>query len=530
MNAIRWLCLLTLLSVSHQLWSQTYTTTIAPKGEEKWWGALTAMGGQMPYGTTPMIDFGANNLNNQTSPLLLSSEGRYVWSESPFSFKVSGDTLYIESRYEEVSVTDAGRSLREAYTAAVRAHFPPTGEIPAESFFSLPQYNTWIELMYDQNQEDILAYADAVLEHGFSPGVFMIDDNWQKYYGNFDFKPERFPTPKEMSDRLHRQGFKVMLWVCPYVSPDSPEFRALQQKGYLVRAKGSTAPAIIRWWNGYSACIDLTHPDAVSWLVGELEACQERYGIDGFKFDGADVSYMQEGAYDFYDPEALISDYTRKWAELGLHFPYNEYRATWKMGGQPLVQRLGDKDYSWAAVSALIPEMVAAGLLGHPYTCPDMVGGGQFAAFLNIDSAHFDQELIVRSAQIHALMPMMQFSVAPWRILDEVHLDACRKATELHLGMSDYILQCAREASETGEPIIRNMEYMFPHQGYAEIKDQFMLGERYLIAPMVTPGHQRVVVLPAGRWRDDLGKVHRGPRRLEVTVPIDRVPYYERLK
>ncbi len=60
-----------------------------------------------------------------------------------------------------------------------------------------------------------------------------------------------------------------------------------------------------------------------------------------------------------------------------------------------LVQRLGDKDYSWRATQLLIPDMTAAGLLGHYYTCPDMVGGGQFGAFLNVKK--FDEELIVRS-------------------------------------------------------------------------------------------------------------------------------------
>ena len=87
----------------------------------------------------------------------------------------------------------------------------------------------------------------------------MVDDNWQKYYGNFDFKPERFPDPKGMIDRLHRQGFKIMFWICPFVSPDSPEFRELQQKGIPDQKRGTNEAAIIPWWNGYSACYDLSN-------------------------------------------------------------------------------------------------------------------------------------------------------------------------------------------------------------------------------------------------------------------------------
>lgn len=518
------------LSFSATVSSQTKVSKIAPLQNEKWWGGITGFGSNMPFASnTQQYDLNRQNMNNQTSPLMVSSKGRYIWSDMPYTFEINNDTIIINSKFEEVSAIQGGKTLREAYQTASQKHFPPTGRIPAEQFFSLPQYNTWIELMYDQNQEDIMNYADNILKNDFPTGVFMIDDNWQNYYGNYDFKADKFPDPKGMSEKLHADGFKVMLWVCPYVSPDSREFRDLNSKGYLVKQKGSNQPALIHWWNGISAFYDLTNPEVMDYLVGILKENQEKYGIDGFKFDGADVGYMKEGAYDFHDKSATNSDYTQKWAELGLHFPYNEYRATWKMGGTELVQRLGDKAYSWGAVKQLIPEMITAGLLGHLYLCPDMIGGGQFSNFLNIDAKSFNQELIVRSAQVHALMPMMQFSVAPWRILDKEHLDAARKAARLHESMSDYILECAHQASKDGEPIVRSMEYMYPDNGYEEIKDQFLLGDKYLVAPMLESGTKRSVILPKGRWKDDLGKTLKGGRTISIDVPIDRLPYFEKV-
>lgn len=134
-----------------------------------------------------------------------------------------------------------------------------------------------------------------------------------------------------------------------------------------------------------------------------------------------------------------------------MSFPYNELRASWKLGGQALVQRLGDKDYSWRATQLLIPDMTAAGLLGHYYTCPDMVGGGQFGAFLNVKK--FDEELIVRSCQVHALMPMMQFSVAPWRILSKENVAICAKYAHLHQQMGDYILELANMRQRPVNPL-----------------------------------------------------------------------------
>jgi len=42
-----------------------------------------------------------------------------------------------------------------------------------------------------------------------------------------------------------------------------------------------------------------------------------------------------------------------------------------------------------------------------------------------------ETELIVRAAQIHALMPMMQFSVAPWRVLSPENLEVVLLAAKL---------------------------------------------------------------------------------------------------
>lgn len=510
--------------------AQQYETAVAPLKGEKWWGGLVALGSHMPFtSTTEWYDLSKKNLNNQIVPLILSSEGRYIWSEQPFRFRLQNDTLLLSSDYEKLNAISAGKTLKDAYLSASAQHFPPSHKIPEEIFFSKPQYNTWIELMYNQNQIDIEKYAQDILSNDFPTGIFMIDDNWQKYYGNFEFKPEKFPDAAGMIDRLHKQGFKVMLWIAPFVSADSPEYRLLVKKGYLVKEKDGITPAMIHWWNGVSACYDMTNPEAASYLEEQLLTAQRKYGIDGYKFDAGDVNHFT-GEYAFHDPTANACTFSQKWAELGLKFPYNEFRTSFKLGGQAIVQRLGDKSYSWHASSLLIPDMIAAGLLGHAYTCPDMIGGGEFGSFLNIDTDKFDQELIVRSCQIHAFMPMMQFSVAPWRILDKKHLDICRKFAQFHEQMGSYILQVAKHASQTGEPIVQHLEYAFPHQGFADCHDQFMLGDKYMVAPMVTKGTHRTVKLPKGEWLDDMGKKFRGPKTIEIEVPLERLPYFERIK
>lgn len=491
-----------------------------------WWGAAVGLGHKQPFDDQSLFDLSKEDANNQIAPLFLSSDGEYMWSDKAFNFTVRKGAIRTSALLAPRKV---GSTLRDAYLAAQARYFPPSGKLPDTLLFVRPQYNTWIELMYDQNQEDILKYAHAVIDNGFPAGVLMIDDNWQRYYGNFTFKAERFPDAKAMIDELHQLGFKVMVWICPFVSADSPEFRELSDKGLLLKNPDDGA-AILNWWNGYSACYDLTNPRAVEYFVNVLKKAQAEYGIDGFKFDAGDNNCYASARILAHDRKATNVDHTASWAKIGLQFPLNEFRACWKMGGQPLVQRLGDKDYSWKAVQQLIPQMCVAGLLGHAFACPDMIGGGQYISFLNVDPAYMDQALIVRSAQVHALMPMMQFSVAPWRVLSPENLAIVQKMAKLHEEFAPYIMQYAHKAAEKGEPIVRLMEYQFPHQGFAEVKDQFMLGDKYLVAPVVDDRLERDVILPVGTWLDDEGKKYKGGKTYHIEVPLERLPYFELLK
>ena len=348
--------------------------------------------------------------------------------------------------------------------------------------------------MYDQNQRDVLKYAHAIVDNGLPPGVLMIDDNWQEDYGKWTFHPGRFPDPKAMMNELHALGFKVMVWVCPFVSPDCDVYRALaKKKAFFMDQPGD--PAMVKWWNGKSAMLDLSNPAAKTWFTGELTRLQTTYGVDGFKLDAGDTAFYkaQYLAHEKLD----ANEHARLFGEIGLAFPLNEYRATWKLAGRPLVQRLRDKSHNWADLEQLIPDMIAAGLLGYTFVCPDLIGGGEFTSFL--DQATIDQDLIVRSAQVHALAPMMQFSVAPWRVLDAAHLAAVKQAVALRMRFTPRILELAQASAATGEPILRPLAYVFPDGGYENVKDQFLMGDDLLVAPMVTKGTARTVQIPPGQ-------------------------------
>jgi alpha-glucosidase (family GH31 glycosyl hydrolase) len=523
-----------ILLSSFNIFSQKKTLKITLEKDEKVWSGFIKAGHLMPLNVGYKIDLYGENEENQSQPLLLTNKGRYIWSEQPYAYEIGNAQIIITKIKGEIKTEKVGKTLADARKAAEKLYFPPSGKAPDLLLFSAPQYNTWIELTYNQNQADILKYAKAIIDNGYPPGVLMIDDTWQEDYGKWNFHPGRFPDPKSMMDELHQMGFKVMLWVCPFLSADQTmELKKLRETGGFITLKKNGKdpkmknfePAIIRWWNGYSAEIDLTHPEGFKWFQNKLDILQNEYKVDGFKFDAGDMQFYPEWASSYLP--ATPNDHCEAYAKLGLKYPLNEYRACWKMAGQPLAQRLHDKRHNWDDLTKLIPHMLTEGLVGYTFSCPDMIGGGAWTSFL--DNAKIDQDLVVRSAQCHALMPMMQFSAAPWRILDKKHHDAVKNAVELRKKFTPVIMQLVDQSAKTGEPIMNYMEYIFPNQGFETIKDQFMLGDKILVAPIYTKTNSRSIILPKGKWQGDDNKVYEGGGSINIEAPLERLPYFTKL-
>jgi len=513
---------------------------VTPRQGERWWGGATIFGRDQPYGDFAEKDQNLDCFNNQISPFFVSSCGRYVWSDKPVKWSAKAGALTVSSA-AKIALVEAGGTLREAFLAAAKRHFPSTGTLPDELFFTRPQYNHYIESYYTgMTQSGVEAYAADICRTGFPMGVVMIDGGWSKDIGVWDFDRTKFPKPEEMVAKLHALGARVMVWLVPYVSGDCGEGARLAHRRIILEQpeEAITNPdegraAIVKWWTGYSLGYDLSVPETHTYLSGVLNGLCKKYGIDGFKFDGADLwhyTLATPTGVRFRKDGYTAADNCRDWSLFATNWAFNEMRASYNTAGQPLVQRLQDKNHSWEDLRQVVPDMLAAGILGYAYTCGDMIGGGCVGSFLNPKFA-FDSALFVRSCQAQALMPMMQFSLAPWRVLTAEELAICREAAHLHVAFAPYILSLARHAAQTGEPIVRLMEYVFPHQGLETCSDQFMLGERWLVAPILTKDAVRAVRLPKGTWRDDLGVSHEGPKTLMLRdVPLARLPRYERLR
>ena len=405
----------------------------------------------------------------------------------------------------------------------MKKHFPPTGDCPDLRFYRTPQYNTWAELTYNQCQSAITAYADAIVANGYTPGILMIDDTWQTGYGIWRFNRERFNDARAMIDHLHELGFTVMVWIVPYLCADSPEFREAEADPTRLLRNPDGTPFLLRWWNGYSAALDMTSEGDVRWLRSVLDSLIRDLGVDGFKFDG--------GSLDCYPelPGKPRAELTHAWNRFALSYRFNEVKDTWKAGGLPLNQRLRDKDHAWngEGLSCVIPDALTASLTGHNFLCPDMVGGGSWICF--VDGYPLDQELIVRFAQASALFPAMQFSVAPWRILTPENAALVRATQDLHVEMGGYIADCVTRAAETGEPVLRPLAYNYPGEDFEDVTDEFLLGDDILVAPVLEKGAvTRQVRFPSGVWESRDCGTFTGPCTAVVDAPLSVLPWFKK--
>ena len=122
---------------------------------------------------------------------------------------------------------------------------------------------------------------------------------------------------------------------------------------------------------------------------------------------------------------------------------------------------------------------------------------------------------------------MMQFSLAPHRVLDADHLTAVRQAVDLRQSLRPDLDSMIRDAARTGEPILRSLTYDDPTD--PGTGDQFTLGGRILVAPVLHPGATtRRVRLPPGSWTAPDGTRYDGPAELTVPVTLTTIPWYRR--
>jgi len=210
----------------------------------------------------------------------------------------------------------------------------------------------------------------------------------------------------------------------------------------------------------------------------------------------------------------------------------------------------GDVNSDWRALAAQIPVGINTGLSGMPYWGTD-IGGF-------IPTREFTGELYVRWFQFGAFSPLFRAHGRTWKLhlpwgwntgeFGPIEIDPsqltdksnlhnpevepiCRKYMELRYQLLPYVYSGAREAHETGMPLIRAMWLHYPDDPEAMSRgDQYLWGRDILVAPVIEPSAaSRRVYLPKGEWFDFWNHERvSGSRVIERKVDLATMPLYIR--
>ncbi|KAL4221083.1 hypothetical protein ACF0H5_019345 [Mactra antiquata] len=414
----------------------------------------------------------------------------------------------------------------------------PTG-IPNDTLFKYPIWSTWAQYHKDINQTTVIEFTNDIMNNKFTCSQIEIDDNWTPYYGDLVFDSTKFPDVNEMVYHItNSTGCTVSVWVHPFFNSDSLSFQIAENKSFLIRNVSSEAhAALTKWWDGTSAgLLDVSNPEAVEWYLETLETLKNSTGIDSFKFDAGESSWLPALYNASNLPHNPNDNYPKHYVEMAAQTdPYHrqEVRGGYKTQHLPLFVRQIDKLSTWDhrnGLESIIPGVFTFGLLGYPFVLPDMIGGNAY------DGRFPSAELFVRWIQLNTFLPAMQYSIVPWdprfndSDIDVVSIS--RKFTELHANISNQLIEIASESIANGCPIIRPLWWMAPMDEMAlTCEDEFLVGDYYLVAPVLKPGvTSRDIYFPKGRWCDELrqnGTYYTGPNIVtNYTVDIDELAYF----
>ena len=107
-----------------------------------------------------------------------------------------------------------------------------------------------------------------------------------------------------------------------------------------------------------------------------------------------------------------------------------------------------------------------------------------------------------------------------------------RAAAKLHMQLFPYLQAHAADAAATGAPMLRSLAFEWPEVETAwTLTDEFLLGDRLLVAPVVAEGAtSRSVFFPPGAWIAwDGGARHDAPAEgmsIDVAVALDDLPLF----
>ncbi len=406
---------------------------------------------------------------------------------------------------------------------------------------------------YPQEHQGVV--LERVHQHRLSSiplDAVILDYHWEERFHNLRWRSALFPRPDEFIAELKALGVRAGLILTPFLNRrnrllqrlllqllarnrppgtwlsderDLPGYAEAQERGYLAHPRA-------RWWFGLGGMVDFSNPAAAAWWNGRLRPLYEQ-GVAFFKND--DGEYLPpkgrsalglEGReyhnlYGFFYGRALYEGM----AQLDDRRPWIYSRSAWAGSQRYPAMFLGDQAPSYAHMRATLRAGLNLGLSGFAYWTADCFGlSGKTTPETHMRYAQW--ALLCPVARYFWRPPEVDGTRFPWSHGPDVEANF-RAYAQLRYRLLPYYYALADESYRTGLPIVRPMLLEFPQdERFAAADDQFMLGDRLLVAPVMEAGAtKRRIVLPEGVWHDFWsGEVYEGGGEIEYPAPLNRLP------
>ncbi|MCU1324609.1 MAG: glycoside hydrolase family 31 [Acidobacteriaceae bacterium] len=382
------------------------------------------------------------------------------------------------------------------------------------------------------NQTTVTALAKEFRERKIPCDVFGLEPGWHShaYSCTYVWDKGRFPDPKTLLRDLNAQQMKVNLWEHAFTNPASPLFEPLLPHsgdygvwgGLVPDFAGELARRVFGDYHG-KELIDA--------------------GISGFKLDECDSSDYT-GGWSFPDLSRFPSgiDGEQMHAVFGLRYQ----DAIWEQFKKRRVETY-NLVRSSGALAAPYPFVLYSDLYDHRQFVRGVVTSG-FSGLLwcpEVRDAKSEEDLIRRLQSVVfsplAMVNAWYIKNPPWKQIDRKKNNAdelaanwaaleerCREIIGWRMQIVPYLMAAFRKYAVDGTPPFRALLLDYPSdKRLRKVDDQYMIGDRMMVAPLFAGETERTVILPEGEWHDFwTGASVHGGGSLIVAGTIEKIPVY----
>ncbi len=363
---------------------------------------------------------------------------------------------------------------------------------------------------------------------------------------------DHYPDWRALESRARSLGIRLLTYFNPYLSSTTGHdslFREASARGYLV-ARDDGRPYELANTDFTVGLVDLSNEDACEWLSQKMATALQDTLASGWMADFGEGLPM-EGVKlaNGIDPRAFHNQYPIAWAQV--------CRRAAELTGHPddmlIFHRsghtkspallsaawLGDQLCSWDShdgIRCALTGMLSGGYCGYSVVHADAGGYLSFPSFTG-SGAWFarDRELLWRWLELGSLSPVFRTheglnpeANVQWDH-DGATLSHLARCSKIYQAWSPERRRLVNEASTTGLPVARHLWMHYPDDPVSiAIRHEYLLGPDLLVAPVLDPGQERVLVyLPPScswelAWSGDPVDVGPAGGWLEVDAPLGR--------